>query len=92
MFLVNFKIIHTLEIDEQLILNMTMGTGPIESGAIGNIGDLITVADLDDFLDLLCRPGQDYGTRYFGHHPLIPQTALIASRSAPIALANRRII
>jgi hypothetical protein len=69
-----------------------MRTGPVESGTVRDIRNLITITNLDYFLDLFCRPGQDHSARDLGHYPLIPQTTFISSRSTPVTLTDRRII
>jgi hypothetical protein len=71
---------------------VTMGTRPVKSGAVRNIGNFIAITNLHDSLDLFCRPRKDHGTRYLCHDSLIPQATFISSGTASITLANRRII
>jgi hypothetical protein len=70
---------------------MRVGAGTIPPSAIGNVGDFIAVAGLDYLLDLFGGVGHNDTRRQLGHHPLIPQPALISPRPGAITLADYRV-
>src|SRR4030042_3914934 len=88
MSFIYFKLGHAFEINEQGIFNMRVRARPVKSCAVGDIGDIVAVADLDDLLNLIRSQGHDDAARYFCHHPLITKTALIAAGPGAIAFAD----
>jgi hypothetical protein len=90
--LIDEEIIHALQIDQKGALDMWMGFWPVKTGAVRHIRDIIAVTDLDYLLYLFCGAGHNDAARDSGHHAFIAQTAFITSRTAPVRLADNRII
>ena len=89
---IELEIVQALQIDEEFVFHMAMGTRPVKSGAVRNIGNRVAIADLDDLLNFFRRSGHDDRARNFGHHPFIAQTCFISRRAGPVSFADSRIV
>ena len=90
--LVEHKIIHALEIDQQGVLHMGMGAGSVKSRTVRHVRDVITITDLDDPLDFFRGLGHDHAARDRGHDPFISQTVLVTSGAASISFTDHRVV
>ena len=53
---IEHEIVHAFEIDQQCILHVGMGAWPIKSCAVRHVGDVVTITDLDDPLNVFRGP------------------------------------
>src|SRR5271157_861500 len=92
MLLVNLEIVEALHVNQQFIVHMTVGTGPVKARAVRNVRHAVPVADLHDALHLFGAPGKNNGSGDLRHNPLVAEAALVAARPAPVPFTHGRII
>ena len=91
-FFIQHEIIHSFQIDQQSAFHVGMRAGPIKSGAVRHIGNVVAVTDLNDLLNFFGCSGHDDASGDLCHDTFISQAAFISSGTASVALADNRII
>jgi hypothetical protein len=92
MLFIKHKIIHPLEIDQQSVFHVGVGTGAVKACRIRHVGNFVSIAYLHNFLDLFSRSRHDDTPRDCGHDPFISQTVFIPAGSAPVPLADYGVV